>query len=199
MKDYEFVIARYNEDISWLNPIIDKCTIINKYNNKDLPNVGRESDTYLWYIINNYYNLPDIIIFSQARISDHVKSNSHEFLLKLYNEAKLYGKSLPSTHHYWKNYFTNYIWGPKFDKRTLLYLYVKRRNPMLFYEWFMKFINPIYPDPIKIYKNGLFAVKKELILKHDINYYITLRNELQYDNNPIEGHYFERSWYYIFD
>ena len=65
----EIVIARYNEDLSWLNKIDKniKITIYNKGNNNinfpfiQLPNIGRESHTYLYHIINNYDNLADII------------------------------------------------------------------------------------------------------------------------------------------
>jgi hypothetical protein len=197
--DVTFVIAHYNEDISWLNPIKKRCTIINKYNDKDIPNVGRESDTYLYYIIKNYYNLSDYIVFSQARISDHIKNGDHELLIKLYNEAKQYGKSIPYSHHYWKNYYANHIWGPKWNTSKIHFNKLPNKSSLDFYQWFVKFINPIYPNPINIYRCGLFSVKKELILKHNIEYYINLKKQIDYSSNPLEGHYFERSWYYIFD
>lgn len=70
----ELVIARYNEDVSWINTINDPdvyCTIYNKGASLDLPyiqlpNIGRESHTYLHHIINNYNNLADITIFCQG-------------------------------------------------------------------------------------------------------------------------------------
>ena len=77
--NYEIVIARYNENIKWLKDypfnefkikcynkgpepptnecITPNCNIIN------LPNVGRESHTYLYHIINNYDNLAPVTIF----------------------------------------------------------------------------------------------------------------------------------------
>ena len=70
----ELVIARYNEDLSWTTTINDPdvyCTIYNKGKPIDLPciplpNIGRESHTYLQHIINNYNNLADITIFCQG-------------------------------------------------------------------------------------------------------------------------------------
>ena len=56
-----------NVDLEWLNPIIDNCIIYNKGNKLGLSNeiildnVGREAETYLHYIIDNYDNLPDIV------------------------------------------------------------------------------------------------------------------------------------------
>jgi hypothetical protein len=55
-----------------------------------------------------------------------------------------------------------------------------------------------YPNPIFIYGAGLFAIKKELILKYPIEYYKKLVLEVNHHIDPIEGHFFERSWYYIF-
>ena len=65
--DYKIIIARYNENINWLNSLVNNCIIYNKGEKLDidnqiiLKNVGRESHTYLNYIISNYENLPNII------------------------------------------------------------------------------------------------------------------------------------------
>lgn len=81
----DFVIARYNEPVSWLNRIAEPNSNIRVYNKggritenlpgncrvSELPNVGRESHTYLTYIIENYYNLPDYVTFLQANPFDH--------------------------------------------------------------------------------------------------------------------------------
>jgi hypothetical protein len=72
----EIVIARYNENLDWLKKIKKskdiKITVYNK--GKDdinvpfipLPNIGRESHTYLYHIINNYDNLADQTVFCQG-------------------------------------------------------------------------------------------------------------------------------------
>jgi hypothetical protein len=72
----EIVVARYNENLDWLKKIKKskdiKITVYNK--GKDdidvpfipLPNIGRESHTYLYHIINNYDNLADQTIFCQG-------------------------------------------------------------------------------------------------------------------------------------
>jgi len=69
----ELVIARYNEDINWLDKVKNKkITIYNKgidnikYKSIKLENIGRESHTYLTHIIENYDNLSDTTIFSQG-------------------------------------------------------------------------------------------------------------------------------------
>ena len=77
-KDVEIVIARYKNDITWsdmyksIRTVYDKGyneSYINEYSDSidsiKLPNVGRESHTYLHHIVNNYDDLADITIFTQ--------------------------------------------------------------------------------------------------------------------------------------
>ena len=61
------IISRFKEDISWLNSYKEfKLYIYNKgdevaYNNCkniiNIPNLGRESHTWLYHIVNNYNKL----------------------------------------------------------------------------------------------------------------------------------------------
>ena len=72
----EIVVARYKENLDWLKKIKKskdiKITVYNKgpddisINAIKLPNIGRESHTYLYHIINNYDNLADQTIFCQG-------------------------------------------------------------------------------------------------------------------------------------
>jgi len=204
---YNIVVARYNENIDWLLPEIDNCIIFNKgdiLNIKNeilLDNVGRESDTYLNYIILNYFNLPDVVIFTQGNISDHKYSNNTNVLLNLKNDAILKGKSKAFyTHKEDTNRPCHHFDSDWNFKNNLSYLHhnYKNNKPIVFKEWFLKNIFSEYPDPMHIYVHGIFAVKKELILNHSLEYYKRLIVELNYHNDPIEGHFFERSWYYIF-
>ena len=68
---YQIVVARYNEDIEWIadnNKIIyNKGILLNINNEYLLENIGRESETYLHYIIDNYDNLPDVVVFTQVK------------------------------------------------------------------------------------------------------------------------------------
>ena len=76
---YEIVVARYNEDLLWLKDVPKdiKITIYNKgkddisYPYISLPNIGRESHTYMYHIVNNYDNLADMTIFCQGESIFH--------------------------------------------------------------------------------------------------------------------------------
>ena len=202
---YKIVVARYNENIEWLNAEMEHCIIYNKgdrlYLNNEimLKNVGRESETYLQYIIQNYSNLPDVVVFTQAQISDHRGVDDVNHLIRLKHEALFYSKSQPSYKHY--DIGESIDWDKKWNVRDgsyFSYNNYKNNHLVSYYAWFIKNINPKYPTPLKIYTNGIFAVRKEHILFMPIEYYKKLILEVNYSDNPVEGHFFERSWYYIF-
>jgi len=204
---YKIIVSRYNENIEWLEKEYENCIIYNKgiplnINNEIiLNNVGKESETYLNYIIKNYNNLPDVIVFTQARISDHRGSDDINYLINLKNEALINDKSNVTTIH--SQYQGNeWWWEPEWNLRDGEYYLknnYKNNNYITFIDWFKKNINSEYPNPIHIYANGIFAIKKELIIMNSKNYYKKLRLQINHHIDPAEGHFFERSWYYIFN
>lgn len=203
---YKIIVARYNENIDWLNDDINNCIIYNKGNKLNitneiiLKNVGRESETYLNYIINNYNNLPDIVIFTQANIADHLGQNNISYLMNLKNEALLNNKSYARLVHFDNN--NNIHWDKEWNLQNGKYYFennYKNNQPKTFINWFTEYISFNYPNPINIYTNAIFAVKKELILQNSLEYYNILISQVNHHINSSEGHFFERSWYYIFN
>jgi len=68
----EVVLAHYNEDLGWTSAYKNILSIYSKSSEDSLPgrihlpNVGREGHTFLYHIVNNYDNLADWTVFSQA-------------------------------------------------------------------------------------------------------------------------------------
>lgn len=202
---FQIVIAKYNEDIKWLFPFKDITIIYNKgINNINmdrfetirLPNIGRESHTYLYHIINNYDNLADKTIFLQGSIIDHKIFNLEDYfkdddfigkldilkLDKLKNKIEHYGK--------WKIDYKN---G---DMKICNY------TP---YDWITKIIGidiqnniDINIDFINVVWGANFAVSKRLIHSKPKEFYENIIRYIDYHKNPEEGHFLERSWYIIF-
>lgn len=206
----KYIVARYEEDLEWLQPIAEHCIVINKGTtpisecmNDSIcihrTNVGRESDTYLHFIVNNYDNLPEVCVFTQGCINDHVRSNQIEYLNQLASEALELGMSRPRascSNPYDKD------WGPLWNRRKDGYFLnenYKDGRHILFYWWFISNICSEYPKLMKIHMNGIFAVRRDRILKHPRSFYLKLRSQVDWHPNPIEGHFLERSWFYIFD
>lgn len=200
-----FVIARHNEDANWLGPIASETIVYNKGNDFGptsklaqelkavirLPNVGRESHTYLQYVIDNYDNLPNVITFSQACICDHGIKEPLAHLLRLSNEAEKFGYSQNFANGRISRNFGPVVWNSAY------YRSVHGRET--FGPWMDKTLGGYRASPIRIYYCGIFALKKEFILKKPLSFYQNLLKTLSHHNNPIEGHFFERTWSIIFN
>lgn len=82
-ENIEIVLSRYNEDISWSDMYSSLRTVYDKSGDTGslatgtagkvvkLPNLGRESHTYLQHIVRNYDNLATVTVFSQASQPTH--------------------------------------------------------------------------------------------------------------------------------
>ncbi len=222
------VLARYNEDISYLKTNIFDNLIIHLYNkgndimddeiikNKNikiykLPNVGKCDHTYLYHIINNYENLPELIIFLPASfyymdfkrnkglriIKDTKKNNKPIFPvidLKNKNHIKLYDFNIT----FFKTRFkVNQILAKKNMN------YKTKLSPIRPYgEWFKKILDKkkyksCYDCNFVIY-TGMFSVRKDMLLKYDIDLYKKMISYVDNDINPEAGHYIERVWACLF-
>lgn len=83
-KNFEIVISRFDEDISWSYNYKDFTTIYNK-GKDDIPkpyikleNKGQHADTILKHIINNYDNLADVTFFTHGSLN----CNSNQIIKK---------------------------------------------------------------------------------------------------------------------
>jgi hypothetical protein len=197
---YQIVIARYNEDIRYLLNYSNISIVYNKGDDKiplnfnfiNLPNIGRESHTYLYHIIKNYDNLADKTLFIQGNIKDHKLYPLNDYL---YNKNIFVGKN--STHPI--NFLKNHI-DHKGKYLNELYKGDLKKSKYTPYEW----INLIGIDITHINKFGMiwganFSVSKDLIREKPKIFYENIIKYLEYDKNPEEGHYFERSWNLIFN
>ncbi len=201
------IISRYDEDISWLSSyetfnlyIYNKGSRIKNSEFKNiinLKNVGRESHTWLYHIVNNYNKLDDINIFLQGRIDDLgcMAFQNPNYYLREINQigfaASRYGVLSPFHWKYNVGIEKNKKYKDKWDNGEISRSQIGFRN----------FAKKLFPDiPLFIATNygGCFAVKKEVIKQYSLDFYSELLDILSMHKNPIEGHYMERLWCYIF-
>jgi hypothetical protein len=72
------VVAKYNENVDWTKKLNHKVTIYDKSEKPiegsiKLKNVGREGETFLYHIVNNYNNLDDVTVFLQGNPFEHLQ------------------------------------------------------------------------------------------------------------------------------
>jgi len=198
-KKYQIVVSRYNEDISWLLLFKNITLVYNKGNNEhllskfdtiQLPNIGRESHTYLYHIVQNYDNLAEKTIFFQGKINDHK-------ILDI------------------EDYFKDDLFIAKFNKFDIEKLKVSinhigkwksdlisgkmRRSNYIPYIWLSKYIGITVDDEFtKIVWGANFSIDRNLILSKPKIFYENILRYIDDHINPEEGHFLERSWYMIF-
>lgn len=212
---YDVVLSRYNEDISWIkNKPFSELNII-CYNKSaqqpdevcqaptckviNLKNVGRESHTYLYHIINNYDNLAPVTIFLPASAMDNHKKNITLGVIRKVMKTKTtvlrgdYGVFPDELFNFkideWKSSNNNNKFlNPENE------LVLSHTRP--YGKWFKENFGNIKVKVFCYY--GIFAVAKEHIVQHPKEHYKKLLRQLEGSSNPEVGHYMERAWGAVF-
>ncbi len=178
------VIAKYKEDISWVKDLKYPYIIYDK--SKDIPNVGRESETYLRFILENYNNLPDYTVFLQGKPFDHLTISSVEFINQQIELSKdIINTTVP----------LNNILNEQHNKYTR----TKESYNTLF--------NNNLPAKFSFPPGAQFIVPKQCILCRPYKYYEEITKAIRENNNTkakmnnclVCPWTIERMWLYIFD
>ena len=191
------------------NKIINYCkqyglktfVLYNKLNDKfgiPVKNVGVDTYDKLHYIINNYDNLPDIILFTTDSILNDSSKKRWKLKYILQNLNLLQKQSGFITGHILKLSETEQNFKlSTYKHKTLIQSQIRP-----FSQWFAKFIDSSDINQFYMSKKGVFAVTKDLIYEHSKDYYSTLLHEVekfsQHGHDSEVPHYLERSWVSIF-
>jgi hypothetical protein len=179
------IVARYNEDVSWTKKF-PNVVIFNKgeslgseYNEIMMPNVGREGHTYYSYIVNNYGNLSDYIVFLQGRPFDHSPNiiNNLNTTLNHPVDFGFLSEQVLNCNLAGCAYHRGIPLIPVYEK-----LFKEKRTHL----------------PFKFGAGAQFIVSKQRILKRPKEFYQEIVRLLEYDVNPIEGFVIERFHSLIF-
>ena len=203
------VISRYNEDLNWTNNLKSEYIlyIYNKGNdfknssNRNilkLPNVGRESHTWIYHIYTNYENLSEKIIFLQGRIDDlgcMAFKDLMKYEIGLEKELFCVSRLGLLTPFHWKN---DNLSIPKDVRYKLGWEKGDIAKNNLGFRKFSEMFFPEIPVFVPTSYGGCFAVRKEAVHQYPKSFYLKLMNLLDQHEHPIEAHYLERLWCYMF-
>jgi hypothetical protein len=215
-ENQEIVVARYNENLDWVeqepfirHPIVvynktDNDNFVKSHNIKrtiNLSNVGRESHSYFYHIIENYDNLADVTIFLPGSVDLDNKYNRAKSLV---NSVEKTNKTTISCNHendyVNANYdfkIDNYLSSHKNNQSANMDSSIQISNIRPYGKWFGEnFKNGEKNECISF--NSILAVSRNDILKKPKSYYENLIKQVDAHNNPEIGHYIERSWFSVF-
>lgn len=213
-KDIEIIVARYNEDLEWMNePPFNNFnyTVYNKGVNDlfqkknvtkiiQLPNVGRCDHTYLYHIVHNFHNLSPITIFFVGSINNRIKKKN---AIKLLNAILFYKRAvfIGNKTYNLRTHFNSFKldqWKCTDSKNAELNPETKLLPAIIrpYGAWYQFHFGNTIVKNWCVY--GIFSMHKMDIIKHDIERYKKLLAGLERHSNPEVGHYIERSWAAIF-
>lgn len=199
----QMVIAKYKEDVSWISRINIPALIFDKSvcgMPNSLPNIGRETHTYLYYILSYYPLFPEYTVFLQGDPFPHMCSEMNpeklEMMIDSYFKRKIFFKG-----------FANYTIRCDFfgrphnlEKNKDKWIGYSENIPVgnVYGELFNGNIPQLFHCRAPA---GLFFVHSSRILCRPKKFYekamdIIMRDPLDKMNT---GHAFERLWYIIFN
>jgi hypothetical protein len=201
--NYKLVVSKYNENIDWLH-FFDQSTIV-LYDKSDAPigiprkNVGRESETFLAYIIENYYELPEYVVFVQgnpfehmkdvrpenfrSNIEDILKTNTKDSVPLLTNLHEEQPDLWPGLHV--RSYY-KYLFGLDCPEKTYFAAgcqYIVHKESILFHsiEKYKKLYDMVYSSPVTTCSDA-----------------ITINSLSDFSEKTMSAWTFERFGYYLF-
>jgi len=164
-RSYKLVIARYKENLDWVEHMNKSNIIIYNKSNEQInipdvsiiqrENFGREAETFLYYIITNYDSLPDYVIFVQGHPFDHMRTTHvTPTTFQYYIDLLLYSKpdkTIP---------LLTFTWPEEHGH----YLSLKTREYFSLFFNFVPIINDFAPG-------CQYMIPKQFILNNPLEYY----------------------------
>ena len=206
--DSKIIIARFNENLDWVENLRTSSEIIvynkgkklkssNKFKVINLPNVGRESHTWLHHIYENYHNLNKYNVFLQGRIDDlgcMAYRDPNIYFNKIIKNCFSVSRFGILSPLHWKdnlNIEKDIRYSRAWEMGEI------SKGALGFRKYAKTFLNNI-PMIVATSYGGCFGVNRNAIKKHKKSFYYSLLKTVNKHNNPIESHYLERLWCYIF-
>jgi hypothetical protein len=192
----EIVVAKYKENCEWTKKLKHPVTIYDKSDTPlegsiSRPNIGREGETFLYHIIQNYDKLADVTVFLQGAPFEHLQTlvgwradltdfEKETVLFKLNNELNF--NSPFST-------FYQVLYNVKDGNNNcpLIYYFekifgIKKKKKKLF----------------TVSPGAQFVVPKKNILARPKTFYEKLHSYIVGNDSFIFGYTLEVLWYYIY-
>jgi hypothetical protein len=217
-RSVDLVVARYKENLDWLNKYkdvrfqnifiynksdlpVEEC--MNEYANctiKTLPNVGVCDHTYLHHIIENYDSLADVTVFAPGSANLEYKAN----ILQMTIDKTMATRD--SVLNVYK--FDVDVDKAMYNFRVIIYAPTSLHNrdtndfnnapasPTPFGVWYRKYFPEVHTPYSTFF--GIFAVSKEHIYQRPKSFYEDMIQQVNTNTFHEASHFIERAWFSIF-
>lgn len=217
-RSVDLVVARYKENLDWLNKYSDtrfqNVYIYNKsdlpvedcknqYANcviKNLPNVGVCDHTYLYHIVENYDRLADVTIFAPGSANLDYKASLFKTTVDKTLTTKdsvlnVYMFDVDVDKAMYNFRMVNYVPSSS-DNRDQDNFYNVPASPSPFGVWYRNY----FPEVHTSYSSflGIFAASKEHIHQRPKSFYEEMIKQVNTNTFHEASHFIERAWCSIF-
>ncbi len=201
------IVSRYNENIDWLKDYDFDYIIYNKgmkvegdFNVKDVENIGNNQRDIFQFIVENYENLPEIMIFVQATPFDHCNREKFDSCLNNTTFTPLESYShIPINQAQCLDSEGGYM---EINNSWYITAHNQTHNQICRFNSFDEFMDKIFKNYVPAYWNRFspgsqYLITKEISKHYPKKFWEYLMNMLN-RNNMTEGHIIERALLMIF-
>ena len=206
-KNHFFCISHFNGDIEWVSQIDKNNYIVYNKSGEELPkeinhvnirNLGYNLYSYLKFIIDNYNDLPETIVFCKDNIfRRHIEFDLFKNLLK----RNTFTSIEENTH---KNEFPIVLKTSDSGFTEINSSWYRNKYPRLFFKDFNYFYQYIFenvekPLFVRFAPGANYIVPKNNILLRSKNFYKNLLTFVSHSQYSCESHFLERSLFVIWN
>ena len=206
-KNHFFCISHFNGDIEWISQIDKNNYIVYNKSGEKLPkeinhvnirNLGYNLYSYLKFIIDNYNDLPETIVFCKDNIfRRHIEFDLFKNLLKRNTFT-----SIEENKH--KNEFPIVLKTSDSGFTEINSSWYRNKYPRLFFKDFNYFYQYIFrnvekPLFVRFAPGANYIVPKNNILLRSKNFYKNLLTFISHSQYSCESHFLERSLFVIWN
>ena len=206
-KNHFFCISHFNGDIEWVSQIDKNNYIVYNKSGEKLPkeinhvnirNLGYNLYSYLKYIIDNYNDLPETIVFCKDNIfRRHIEFDLFKNLLKRNTFTSIEENSN-------KNEFPIVLKTSDSGFTEINSSWYRNKYPRLFFKDFNYFYQYIFenvekPLFVRFAPGANYIVPKNNILLRSKNFYKNLLTFVSHSQYSCESHFLERSLFVIWN
>jgi hypothetical protein len=204
---YKVIVAKYNENMDWLNRVSVQNYIVYDKGSSPIPdsfpkqqifrreNIGREADSFLFYILENYYNLPEYLIFLQGHPFDHVYDCTPENIQQKIEDL-VGAKPKQSCFFYCNPCYKNMEFYPGMQINKYMDFILGKQPPENYCFaagcQYLATRDDILAKPINFYKN-----LRNMIINGETDGYIAHHVARDFDPHALSGWEFERIMYEV--
>jgi len=200
-----FIISRHDEPFLWISAYTQNYVVYNKgdpiYNNTKIinkPNIGGNQRDIFEFIYENYFNIPDRMVFLQAYPFDHCKKEKFDKIIhnKDFTSLESYEDNPPIGWHR-KDLDGGYM---EINNSWYLYHHGDMSYPLRYtsFDNFMLkyFRNYVHLDWLRFSPGSQYILPKKNALYYSRKFWKSVMDDLPI-KNPREGHLIERALFLI--